>query len=312
MRRFCSKWELVEDYKGELKMSNEEKEYLKNYNISKYDRPSIATDIVVFTIDTQESEDTRQQPVRKLKVLLIKRASFPYKNLWALPGGFCRKNEEVFETARRELYEETNVRDAYLTLSGIYGEPDRDPRGWIISHAFMALTDGRSCVLRADTDAWEAKWFEVDIKASRLEKKCEKDEVYIKNQYLLRLTCDDEILSATVSEIKIYKNYHETASYEIVQNQGLAFDHAKIIVNAFRNLQTNAENDERRIFDLMPEQFTLTELQSVFEVILQKELVKPNFRRKIADFVIETQDMETGRRFRAAKQFRRNVERFFV
>ena len=282
-------------------MSNEEKEYLKNYNIADYDRPSIATDIVVFTIDKEEVEDTRQQPIKRLKVLLIKRASFPFKDLWALPGGFCRKNEDVYETARRELYEETNVKDAYLTLSGIYGEADRDPRGWIISHAFMALTDGKKCELRADTDAWDAKWFEVEIKLLQKEKKCNSDEAYIKNEYILNLKCDETVLAASVTETTIYKNYHERVSYEIKENQGLAFDHAKIIVNAFRNLQSIAENDVKIVFDLMPEQFTLTELQNVFEIILQKELIKPNFRRKIADYVIETDDIEGGRRYRTAK-----------
>lgn len=292
-------------------MSNEEKEYLKNYNIASYDRPSIATDIVVFTIDKEEVEDTRQQPIKRLKVLLIKRASFPFKDLWALPGGFCRKNEDVYETARRELYEETNVKDAYLTLSGIYGEADRDPRGWIISHAFMALTDGKKCELRADTDAWDAKWFEVDIKLIQKEKKCDSDEAYIKNEYILNLKCDETVLAASVTETTIYKNYHERVSYEIKENQGLAFDHAKIIVNAFRNLQSIAENDVKIVFDLMPEQFTLTELQNVFEIILQKELIKPNFRRKIADYVIETDDIEGGRRYRTAKQYKRNINKFF-
>lgn len=292
-------------------MSNEEKEYLENYDITAYERPSIATDIVVFTVHEEDIEDTRQQPIKKLKLLLIKRAKFPFKDLWALPGGFCRKDEDVYDTARRELYEETNVKDAYLTLSGIYGEVGRDPRGWIISHTFMALTDANECELRADTDAWDAKWFEVDIKLVQKEKKCDLENVCIKNEYILELKCDDMLLTAKVEETKLYKNYHERISYKIIESDGLAFDHAKIIVNSFVKLQTIAENDVRVVFDLMPKQFTLTELQNVFEIILQKELIKPNFRRKIADYVIETDDIEGGRRYRTAKQYRRNINKFF-
>ena len=292
-------------------MSSEEKEYLEKYDITAYERPSIATDIVVFTVHEEDIEDTRQQPIKKLKILLIKRATFPFKDLWALPGGFCKKDEDVYDTARRELYEETNVKDAYLTLSGIYGEVGRDPRGWIISHTFMALTDANECELRADTDAWDAKWFEVDIRLVQKEKECDFENVCIKNEYILKLKCEDIVLSARVEETKLYKNYHERISYKIAESDGLAFDHAKIIVNSFVKLQAIAENDVRVVFDLMPKQFTLTELQNVFEIILQKELIKSNFRRKIADYVIETDDIEGGRRYRTAKQYRRNIDKFF-
>ena len=68
---------------------------------------------------------------------------------------------------------------------------------------------------------------------------------------------------------------------------------------------------EKIIFDLMPEKFTLTELQNVFEIILQKELIKSNFRRKIAEFVTQTEDSEEGRRYRKAKHFKRNVKKFY-
>ena len=292
-------------------MGEEEKAYLKAYNQANYDRPSVATDIVVFTIGKEESEDIRQLPIGKLRVLLINRASYPYKGMWALPGGFCRKNEEVYDTARRELFEETNIKDAYLNLSGIYGDVDRDPRGWIISHAFLALIDGTKCKLRADTDAWDAKWFDVDIKMTQEEKLQEEESIRMKNVYDLTLRCEEITLTALVREIKHYENYHEKVSYEIVSDKGIAFDHAKIIVEAFKQLQKSAQHDDKIIFDLMPEQFTLTELQKVFEIILQRDLLKANFRRKIADYVIKTEDLETGRGYRTANQYKRNIEKFY-
>lgn len=295
----------------QYKMSEEERNYLEHYNQADYERPSIATDIVAFTITKEETDNAKQLPAKKLKVLLIERASYPYKGFWALPGGFCRKNEEVSETARRELLEETNVRDAYLTLSGIYGDVDRDPRGWIISHAYLALLDGAKCELRADTDAWRAEWFEVDISKKLIEKEYRENGAFLKYETQLLLTCGDISLKSTIVESCIYKNYHETVSYEIVENDGLAFDHAKLIVNAFHKLQMAAEHDEKIVFDLMPELFTLTELQQVFELVLQRELIKPNFRRKIAEYVVETEEMESGRGYRTAKLFRRNVERFY-
>ena len=292
-------------------MSHEEKEFLKNYHIEDFDRPSIAADIVVFSIAKEDMEDTRQLPRRKLKVLLINRANYPFKGYWALAGGFCRKNEEVYETARRELYEETNIKDAYLNVSGIYGDVGRDPRGWIISNAFLALIDGSKCHLRADTDAWDAKWFDFDIKKEIIFQEAKEDSITIKTRYDLRFQHEELILSSQIMETKKFENYHETVKYEITENNGIAFDHAKIILDAFKNLQMHAEHDEKIIFDLMPERFTLTELQTVFEIILQKELIKPNFRRKIAEFVTQTEESEEGRRYRKAKQFKRNVKRFY-
>ena len=292
-------------------MSAEEKAYLDTYRIEDFARPSIATDIAVFTIATKEAEDSRQLPVRKLQVLLINRANFPYKGSWALPGGFCQPDEEVYETARRELYEETNIKDAYLNVSGVYGEIGRDPRGWIISHAFLSLVDGTKCSLRADADAWDAKWFNLDIQKELVSESCNQDVIQVENKYILRLENEGLTLVSEILERKEYRNYHEMITYQIVKSEGLGFDHAKIILNAFQKLQSHAEHDEKIVFDLMPEKFTLTELQTVFEIILQKELVKPNFRRKIADYVIETEEEVSGHRFRNAKQFIRNVKRFY-
>ena len=102
------------------KMSREEKEYLSHYDINAYERPSIATDIVIFSVlDDGINDNIRKLPKKALKVLLIKRANYPYKDCWALPGGFAKFGEDVAETARRELYEETNVKDAWLQPVGI-------------------------------------------------------------------------------------------------------------------------------------------------------------------------------------------------
>ena len=76
----------------------------------------------------EESEEYRKDPVQKLGVLLIKRGGFPYKDYWALPGGFAQKGEELRDTALRELREETSVDSAFLEPFGFFSAPDRDPR----------------------------------------------------------------------------------------------------------------------------------------------------------------------------------------
>lgn len=323
-------------------ISKEEKEYLQKYNIADYDRPSVATDMAVFSImgnvaatEKEKVRDTgnyRKSPEKHLKILLIKRAGYPYKDCWALPGGFCRKEEEVYETARRELYEETHVKNAYLKLDGIYGEVGRDPRGWIISHTFLALIDGEKSQLRAGTDAWEARWFDVEFEKKEYKKEIRQDFAIMENEYRLRLisrdlnatncVSDEELsgehraeeqleLSAIVRERKEFQNYHEKVAYEIVEAEGFAFDHAKIIVCSLLSLRKAAEHDGKIVFDLMPERFTLTELQKAFEIILDTELLVANFRRKMKEYVVETDQIIEGAGHRPAKLFRRNVEAFY-
>lgn len=295
-------------------MSAEEKEFLKQYDITQFERPSVAADIAIFSI-LQEgtNENFRKLPKKSLKLLLIKRATYPYKDCWALPGGFCRPDEDVYETAKRELFEETNVENAYLQMAGIFGEVGRDPRGWIVSNTFLALMDGEQCKLRAGTDAWEAKWFSVELE--KMEKKNQSDEesVSIDTEYTMTLCSDsaDITLCAKVMESKEFRNYHEAIQYEIIDSEGIAFDHAKIILHTLLSLRKQVENETMIVFDLMPETFTLTQLQNAFELILQEKLLAANFRRKISDYVIETEQIIEGAGHRPAKLYKRNVKAFY-
>lgn len=111
----------------------------------------LTTDIVLFTIQQE-----------RLKVLLVRRASEPYKGFWALPGGFVQEGESLAECARRELLEETGVDEAYLEQLYTFGDPDRDPRGRVVTVAYFALVRSDELILEAATDADAAAWFPVD------------------------------------------------------------------------------------------------------------------------------------------------------
>jgi 8-oxo-dGTP diphosphatase len=116
----------------------------------KYEKPSVTVDIVIFTIKNDE-----------LKVLLIKRNISPFKDKWAIPGGFVRIHESLEDAAKRELEEETGVKDVYLEQLYSFGAPDRDPRGRVITVAYMALVNAVKMKLYASTDASEAQWTSV-------------------------------------------------------------------------------------------------------------------------------------------------------
>lgn len=94
------------------------------------------------------------------QLLLIKRKNDPYKDYWALPGGFVDENEDLREAAARELYEETTVKATELVQVGAFGKPFRDPRSHVISVAYYTLLKG-TVEAKANDDAKEVGWFSI-------------------------------------------------------------------------------------------------------------------------------------------------------
>jgi 8-oxo-dGTP diphosphatase len=95
---------------------------------------------------------------RQGRVLLIRRGHAPFKGRWALPGGFVGLEESVEDACRRELFEETGLTAAKLTLVGVYSKPGRDPRGPTVTVAFRARLVGRAP--KAGSDAAGAAWID--------------------------------------------------------------------------------------------------------------------------------------------------------
>jgi 8-oxo-dGTP diphosphatase len=94
-------------------------------------------------------------------VLLVRRAHEPFEGRWALPGGFVDEGELPETAALRELQEETGLRAGVpFSLVGVYGAPGRDPRGWTVSAAYLAMLDDEVAV-RGGDDAAEAAWVPV-------------------------------------------------------------------------------------------------------------------------------------------------------
>jgi len=117
----------------------------------KYPHPAVTVDIVIFTIRDA-----------LLKLLLIRRAGEPYQGKWALPGGFIAMDEDLEQSARRELEEETGVAGVYLEQLYTFGKPDRDPRERVITVAYYALIPSDRLQLRAASDAEAVDWFGLD------------------------------------------------------------------------------------------------------------------------------------------------------
>jgi len=134
-----------------------EYEAIERFMAARYPKPSLTADILVFS----KSNNT-------LKILLIKRGGHPFLGKFALPGGFAEENETIENTAARELFEETGVKDIPLQLIGIFSKPGRDPRGWVVSAAFAAVVDADNIAPSAGDDAADAAWFAIDKDAESI------------------------------------------------------------------------------------------------------------------------------------------------
>ena len=111
--------------------------------MSKYRNPALTVDTIII-------EDS--------KIVLIKRLNDPYKNHWALPGGFVEYGETVENAAVREAKEETGLDIKLEKLVGVYSDPNRDPRGHTVTVVFVASIIGGQ--LKSDSDAKDAIFIE--------------------------------------------------------------------------------------------------------------------------------------------------------
>lgn len=292
-----------------------EEEFLAQYQPGDYERPSVAADMVIFTVTEEEEDNYRRLPEKELRVLLIRRGGHPYLGCWALPGGFVRPTETTEQAARRELKEETGLDQVYLEQLYTFSNPGRDPRTWVMSCSYMALTDSSQAELQAGDDADKAAWFRMNFRtieqSSRQKEDCTIDsqvtEFYL--EWKDTRTGGTEtgmpvVLRAAVEKQTVKRGRNQEVSYHILENEGLAFDHARILAYALERLQGKLEYTDLALC-LMPETFTLTKLQQVYEVIWNKKLLNAAFRRKIAPLVEETESFTENEGHRPSRLYRR-------
>ncbi len=210
----------------------------------RYPHAAIAADCVIFGFDG-----------KGLKILLIERGNEPFKDYWALPGGFMRIDETIEEAAARELEEETNLSNVYLEQFKVYSTVKRDPRERVVSIAFIALVKPEDCMVIAGDDAAKAVWY------------------------------DEDRLPA------------------------LAFDHALIIREAREYLKDMLYH-KPIAFELLSKTFTLSQLQTVYEVINQATYDRRNFMRTAieADVITEAKGKPSFSAGRNVKLYQRSED----
>lgn len=197
--------------------SKEEEQILKAYDPSKYKNPAVAADTALFALDGDA-----------LKILLIKRGAYPYRDKWALPGGFLDIDEDIAESAARELEEETGITGIYTEQAFVWGKPDRDPRQRVITVSYIGFADYTSIHPKAGDDAAEAAWFEL-----KDYKKYDNDGFC----YIDYILDGPETLKPSV-KFPVGRMQQITP----IESGGLAFDHAESIAYSFETLKQRVEH----------------------------------------------------------------------
>jgi 8-oxo-dGTP diphosphatase len=223
----ASKGAAVATRRARPKRDDAEQAFLASYDATKYERPSVAVDVVVLTaIDGA------------LKVALAKRTEHPFKGKHALPGGFVRIDESLDDAALRILREKAGLRDVFLEQLYTFGDLGRDPRGRVVAIAYYALVA-------------PAKFGDV---------------------------------AQAVGTVRVPWKGETGGPVDVVDNEGraleLAFDHADVLGLAVKRIR--GKIDYAPIgFQLLPNAFTLRELQDVYETVLGDVVNKDSFRRRM-------------------------------
>lgn len=245
-----------------------------------------ATDLLIFTINDKKNDNCRELSKKNLSILLVKRKKEPYKDKWCLPGGFIFENETSVKGAERILKKETNLEDFYLEQLKTFDAIDRDPRGRVISTAYISLVDKKKIKQLLLPDA---EWFNIE--------QIDNTDSSIR----IVLTNDNEILDINLMRTIINEKSNQ-CEYEIIDGD-LAFDHALIINEGLNELRIKANNSDI-IFNMVSDKFTIGELKQVYEIILNKKLINSAFRRVISSKVEPTNEIVRNGGHRPSQYFK--------
>lgn len=265
-----------------------EKEFLKNYNPNEFERLSMTTDILLISVSSKKQENYRKTSKKMMSILLCKRNDHPYKDMWCLPGGFLDvKKETLEECAKRVLKKETNLENIYLEQLYTFDDVKRDPRMRVVSTSYIALVDKNRLDQKINENS---SWFDITM--------------YEENKNKVYITLDNGNIHFSIEiEKKLKKLTTDRYDFYQIKNNHLAFDHSKVILTGLERLK-NKVNYTDIVFHMMPKYFTLKDLQQVYEVILNKKLLDPAFRRIIATKVEKTTKTTSGEGHRPSALFK--------
>lgn len=230
--------------------SKEEAAFLAAYDPSKYKNPAVAVDLTVFGYSKRE---------KTLKALMVRRKNYPYRGWYSFPGGFMEIDEHIDCAVRRELEEETGLKDVYAELYYVMGDPDRDPRQRVVTPEYFSLVDMERVRPQAGDDAAEAEWFTLSAYG--------REEVVRGNtrQETFRLTLSGcgRTFSPVLYRETVYQDAIERRE-KVLDTGGIAFDHSQVAFYSLWRLQERLKNSDVA-YNALPQVFSLEELEDLYQ-----------------------------------------------
>lgn len=273
-----------------------EEEFLEQYDSDKYEKPSVAVDLLIFSV------------AEKLRILLIKRKDHPFIGQWALPGGFVNVEEDLNNAALRELREETGLENINIEQLYTWGEVDRDPRTRVISCSYISLVDEKHAGINSGDDAQDAAWFDIEYKSIKESKYMSNGAIILESLVEIELQREnsDEKVYSVIEVKRAYKRGIRTEHRTIIGSNGIGFDHGKLIEYGIEYLRDKVESTDM-VFSIMPETFTIQKLHEVYKVILGKRIELNSFQSKIKDMVVDVEHHKGNQNQDALKTYAFNM-----
>jgi hypothetical protein len=266
----------------------------------------MTVNLAMFKVVDEERVNAKRLPAKELMVLLEKRDREPFEGRWLFPYAAVDVAESLDEAVYKKLKENTRPGNLYFEQLYTWGAVDRDPSARVVATSYIAIVPTGRVKARAATGRSALRWFSVNKKPVSNEK---ISDLHTRSKYLVTLSSRPE--NATIS----YHVIEDTSvdgfekrirySYEPYADASarMGYDHIKVLDYALDRIK-NKVLYTNIAFGLLPEYFTLTELQQVYEVLLGRSLIKPNFRQMIGRKVEKTQRTKKDGAYRPSALYR--------
>lgn len=266
----------------------------------------VAVDTLIFSVGVRASNNYRKLPEKSLSVLMVKEND---KDVWQVPRTLKQTGENLEQAAYRKIREVAGREDYYMeqlySFSDSYNQSDSSVN---ISYLILAPEQILSQSTRSENLIYQ--WFEVTYKNSNLRNFQQDEELFNRSEdYIISLKASEESndkAKVTITVNPVSKVFEPKRTFSVIALDNIGLLDSHILICGIERLRNKIEYTDI-IFHLMPERFTLTELQQVQELILDEKLYTAHFRRKVEQKLFKCENQtNSAKGHRPAQQYEYN------